>query len=119
MNDEPAGCTHPTPPDEECQICADGKMRAQMAADFATIPVPANGPMRRARTLVEAHIAVYGMVPHPDKIKELIALELGLAEMRGMDRVRAERDSWKEQFERAANAASEYSEFLLCARRPV
>lgn len=29
--------------------------------------------MRRARALVEAHIADYGMVPHPDKMKEAIA----------------------------------------------
>lgn len=59
---------------------------AQMAADFATLPDPVNGPMRRARALVEAHINEYGMVPHPDKIKEAIAVELGLAEMRGIDR---------------------------------
>lgn len=61
---------------------------AQMAADFATLPDPVNGHMRRARALVEAHISEYGMVPHPDKIKEAIAVELGLAEMRGIDRMR-------------------------------
>lgn len=36
-----------------------------------------DSPMGRARALVEAHIADYGMVPHPDKIKEAIAAELG------------------------------------------
>jgi hypothetical protein len=63
--------------------------KAQMAADFASIPDRTDGPMRRARALVEAHIADYGMVPHPDKIKEAIAVELGLAEIRGADRSRA------------------------------
>lgn len=29
--------------------------------------------MMKARTLVEAHIAAYGMVPHPDSLKEAIA----------------------------------------------
>lgn len=61
---------------------------AQIAADFATLPDPVNGPMRRARALVEVHISEYGMVPHPDKIKEAIAVELGLAEIRGIDRMR-------------------------------
>lgn len=33
-----------------------------------------NSPqMLRASRLVEAHIAAYGMVPHPDKLKEAIA----------------------------------------------
>jgi hypothetical protein len=35
-----------------------------------------DAPMSRARALVEAHIADYGMVPHPDKLKEAIAREL-------------------------------------------
>lgn len=69
---------------------------AQMAADFASLPDPANGPMRRARALVDAHISEYGMVPHPDKIKEAIAVELGLAEIRGIDRMRdAAQSAWK------------------------
>jgi hypothetical protein len=59
---------------------------AQMAADFATIPFRGGGPMRRARAIVELHIADYGMVPHPDKIKEAIAAELGLAEIKAADR---------------------------------
>jgi len=29
-----------------------------------------------ARRLVEDHIEIYGMVPHPDKLKEAIAREL-------------------------------------------
>lgn len=66
---------------------------AQMAADFASMPEPINGPMRRARRLVEKHIESYGMVPHPDKIKEAIAVELGLAEILAADRARAERGS--------------------------
>lgn len=32
-----------------------------------------SAPMLRARRLVESHIAAYGMVPHPDKLKEAIA----------------------------------------------
>lgn len=64
---------------------------AQMAADFARIPDPVDGPMRRARALVEDHIATYGMVPHPDRIKEAIAVELGLAEIRAIDRGRSGR----------------------------
>lgn len=59
---------------------------AQMAADFASITDRVDGPMRRARALVEHHIATYGMVPHPDKMKEAIAVELGLAEIRAIDR---------------------------------
>lgn|SRR3990167_2982296 len=30
-------------------------------------------PMLRARHLVEEHIRIWGMVPHPDKLKEAIA----------------------------------------------
>ena len=71
---------------------------AQMSADFAAIPVRVDGPMRRAREIVEAHIADYGMVPHPDKIKEAIAAELGFAEIRGADRLvaaqRAHEPDW-------------------------
>jgi hypothetical protein len=39
-----------------------------------------DSPMGRARALVEAHIADYGMVPHPDRIKEAIAAELQLGQ---------------------------------------
>lgn len=60
--------------------------KEQMAADFATIPDRVDDPMRRARKLVEAHIADYGMVPHPDKLKEAIAAELGLAQIRSADK---------------------------------
>lgn len=35
-----------------------------------------SGPMLCARKIVENHIAVYGMVPHPDKLKEAIASAL-------------------------------------------
>lgn len=33
-------------------------------------------PMLQARKIVEDHIAAYGWVPHPDKIKEAIARAL-------------------------------------------
>jgi len=36
-------------------------------------PQKDDAPMRSARALVEAHITDYGMVPHPDKMKEAIA----------------------------------------------
>lgn len=37
------------------------------------------GPMVKARKLVEDHIAAYGYVPHPDKLKEEIAIAIGFA----------------------------------------
>lgn len=39
------------------------------------------GPMLRARKLVEDHIAAYGYVPHPDKLKDAIAAELGFVQL--------------------------------------
>jgi hypothetical protein len=48
-----------------------GEMRSEYLARV-------DAPMHRARALVEAHISDYGMVPHPDKLKEAIAAELGL-----------------------------------------
>jgi hypothetical protein len=55
--------------------------RTQMRRDFETIPEPVDGAMRRARRIVEEHIAAYGMVPHPDKMKEAIATELALVRL--------------------------------------
>lgn len=60
----------------------------QMAADFASIPEPQDGSMRRARQLVEDHIEAYGMVPHPDRIKEAIATELSVLQVYASDRTR-------------------------------
>lgn len=76
--------------DAACTIGPGEIDEAQMAADFASIPDRVDGPMLRARRLVEDHISHYGMVPHPDRIKEAIATELGLAEIRGADRARAQ-----------------------------
>lgn len=40
----------------------------------------APGPMLRARKIVEDHIADYGYVPHPDKLKEAVADALAFVE---------------------------------------
>lgn len=40
-----------------------------------------DGPMLRARKLVEDHIAAFGYVPHPDKIKDAIAAELAFVQL--------------------------------------
>lgn len=56
--------------------------KEQMQRDFDAMPEPIDGPMRRARKLVEDHIADFGMVPHPDKLKDAIAEELALAQLR-------------------------------------
>jgi hypothetical protein len=45
------------------------------------MPVDVRGPMLQARKIVEDHIAAYGMVPHPDKIKEEIATAIGFAQL--------------------------------------
>lgn len=42
--------------------------------------------MRRARQLVEDHIEAYGMVPHPDRMKEAIATELSVLQVYASDR---------------------------------
>ena len=61
---------------------------AQMQRDFATLPDLVNGAMTTARKIVEDHIAAYGMVPHPDKIKDAIAAEIGLTQLRTISRFR-------------------------------
>ncbi len=40
-----------------------------------------DGVMVRARRLVEEHIATFGMVPHPDLLKDTIAAELGFVQL--------------------------------------
>lgn len=40
-----------------------------------------DGPMVKARKLVEEHIATYGFVPHPDKIKDAIAEAIAFAQL--------------------------------------
>lgn len=50
---------------------------AQAALGRAPTEIALNDPaMLAARILVEDHIAVWGMVPHPDKLKEAIAAAL-------------------------------------------
>jgi hypothetical protein len=60
---------------------------AQMAADFGSLPDPINAPFRRAREIVDAHIAKHGMT-RPDELKSEIGIALGLAEIKGIDRSR-------------------------------
>ncbi|MCA1831194.1 MAG: hypothetical protein LC750_00340 [Actinobacteria bacterium] len=43
-----------------------------------------DGPMVRARKLVEAHLAEFGMVPHPDKLKDAIATDLAFVQFAAM-----------------------------------
>lgn len=98
----------------------------QMAADFATLPMPVNGPMRRARHLVEAHIEAYGMVPHPDRIKDAIATEIGALEVYAADRTRlrneldcrtTERDYHLRMADKLAEIISELRPALVEAER--
>lgn len=54
-----------------------------------------DGAMQQARALVERHIAVFGYVPHPDKIKEAIADSLRqAASVKGSDAQGAEPVAW-------------------------
>jgi hypothetical protein len=63
------GATCPTYPN--CQGgCGLG---CRHEAEQARAPRRADDHMTRARRLVEDHIEAYGMVPHPDRIKEAIA----------------------------------------------
>jgi hypothetical protein len=55
---------------------------AQMAADFATIPDRSDGPMHRARALVENYSSRIGAVHIERLLIEAIATEIGLAELR-------------------------------------
>lgn len=45
-----------------------------------------DGPMVRARKIIDAHIIEYGNIPRADMLKDAIAAELGLVEIIATDR---------------------------------
>lgn len=61
-----------------CGAATEGKW-----ADIHTRGCPAAtvGPMERARTIVEDHVAAYGPVPHPEELKDAIAADLGFVQL--------------------------------------
>ena len=79
--------------------------------DFEGKMANTDGPMVRARKIVEDHIQWNGMIPAPDLLKEAIAAELGFVQLASIphreevERIKKERDAWKEKWFEAIQSA--------------
>lgn len=59
-------------------------MKNQMRKDFEALPEVNQSAMRFARKIVEDHIAAWGYIPHPDKLKDEIAFYLDLVALQSV-----------------------------------
>jgi hypothetical protein len=79
--------------------------------DFEGKIANTDGPMVRARKIVEDYIQWNGMIPAPDLLKEAIAAEIGFVQLASIphreeiERIKKERDEWQAKWLECSTSA--------------